>query len=115
MSFVFPSGYARNFSDDTIPLLPIQPERYRDAEFRKHAEQQIRKACPAHILARILWVDRVMTGTLVPIVDPSFDNFELRYHAWLQAYERDEADEATLAPLKNQLIRSLNNIYDSIN
>ena len=111
ISFVFPSGYARDFSDDAIPLQPIQPERYRDAEFRKHAEKQIRKACPAHVLSRILWVDRVMLGSVVPVEDASFNNFEQRYHAWLQAYVADETQEAVIGPLRNELVRSLNNIY----
>jgi hypothetical protein len=114
VSFILPSGYARNFAVPGSAKQPVFPESYSDPEFRKYTEQQIRKACPAHIMPRILWADRAMTGTPVTPADPSFDNFEQRYRAWLAAYLADGAPAAVLGPLRNQLVTVLNNIYNDM-
>lgn len=110
ITFVFPSGYARDFSVDSVPVT-AQPEIYRDPEFRKYAEQQIRKACPAHILPRIVWIDDALRGTPITIDDASFTNFENRYRIWLSAYLAEGTTEAVMAPLRNNLITVLNEIY----
>ena len=109
MSFVFPSGFARNFT--TNVKQPGYPEMYRDLEFRKYAEQQIRKACPSHILPRVLWVDQILPGTAIVNTDPSFDNFEQSYRAWLTAYLTDGIQLSVIAPLRNDLVKVLNLIY----
>lgn len=114
ISFVFPSGYGRDFSVGGSPRQPVQPEGWRDPEFRKLAEQQVRKACPAHIMPRILWVDSSLPGTPVTNADASFNNFETQYRAWLAAYLVDEPVEAVIAPLRNQLALVLNNIYTAL-
>lgn len=114
VSFVFPSGYARDFSDPESPRQPMQSENYRDPEFRRYAELQVRKACPAHILPRILWVDRAMESTPVSSTDPSFDNFEQCYNRWANAWFTELTQEATMAPLRNDLVNTLNNIYDEL-
>jgi hypothetical protein len=111
MSFVFPSGYANNFSIPNSVPQETQPSTYRDPEFRKFTEQQIRKACPAHILPRVLWVDSALPGSPIAAGDPCFDNFEARYRAWLTAYLTEGTTEAVIAPLRNQLVTVLNNIY----
>ena len=60
ISFVFPSGYARDFSlpRDTAPTTPVTPDRFRDPEFRRHAERVIQQACPAHLMPTMYWVDQ---------------------------------------------------------
>jgi len=111
MSFVFPSGFAKDFSVPASLKQPSQPENYRDPEFRKYTEKQIRKACPAHILPRVLWVDSALPGSPVNPVHESFTNFEIQYRAWLDAYFTEGTTEATIAPLRNSLTTVLNNIY----
>lgn len=114
ISFVFPSGYGRDFSVPASPRVPVQPEGWRDPEFRKLAEQQVRKACPAHIMPRILWVDSALPGTPVTAADPSFTNFEIQYRAWLSAYLADEPQESVIAPLRDQLAQVIVNIYTAL-
>ncbi len=114
ISFVFPSGYARDFSVAGSPKQPVQPEGWRDMEFRKHAENQVRKACPAHIMPRIFWVDASLPGTPVAAGDPSFNNFEIRYRNWLSAYLTDEPAEAVIAPLRSALALVLKNMYTAL-
>lgn len=114
VSFVFPSGYARDFSDPDSEPLPVQSENYRDPEFRKYAELQIRKTCPAHILPRILWVDRALENTPVSLSDTSFNNFEERYTSWANAWFTERTQETTMAPLRNDLVETLNNLYDEL-
>lgn len=110
VSFVFPSGYTRDFSNAASTPEPAQPERYRDPEFRKYTEQQIRKACPAHILPRVLWVDIADPATAAP-TDASFNRFEEVYREWLAACLAEGTTEAVMAPLRNELVTVLNNIY----
>lgn len=111
ISFVFPSGYAKDFSVANSTPQPAQPAAYRDPEFRKYTEQQIRKACPSHILPRVLWIDAALPGTAVTAGDPSFTNFEQHYRAWLAACMAEGSTEAVTAPLRNRLVTILNNIY----
>ncbi len=111
MTFVLPSGYARDFSlTDSIPQ-PIQPSLYRNGEFRKYAVGQIREHCPADILPRIMWVDRNLPGTPVGALDPSFDVYEQAYMNWLRNYMIDEVDEVTLDPLRDTLTQVINALY----
>ena len=110
ISFVFPSGYARDFVLNGAPQ-PVQPEYYRDLEFRKYTEQQVRKACPAHILPRVIWLDAALPGSVVTATHPSFTNFETRYRAWLTAYMAEGVTEAVIGQLRDQLVTVLNNIY----
>ncbi len=110
VTFVFPSGYAQDFNGG--PREFSRPEKYRDAEFRKHAEQQVRKSCPSHILPRILWVDRELPGA--PPGSPGFGNFEARYRAWQEAWIADETNETAIRPLRNALVAILNLIYEDL-
>jgi len=112
ISFVFPSGFAKDFSVPGSTLQNAQPEIYQDPEFRKYTEQQIRKACPAQILPRVLWIDSALPATPVNPVDPSFTNFEIQYRAWLQAYFTEGITEAVIGPLRNNLVTVLDNIYN---
>lgn len=109
MTFIFPSGYARDFTG-TLQI-PLNPDNYRDPEFRRYAEEQVRKACPSHILPRILWVDRSLPGSATAPSDPSFDNFEQGYKSWFEAWITDEVEESALGLLKNYLVEIINGIY----
>ena len=120
MSIVFPSGYARDFSDTSDPPLKkeTQPDRFRDPEFRQYTEETIRRFCPAHILPIVLWTDTALTGT--PLMDgttpyPCFDNLESTYRAWLSAYFTDDVDPSIIAPLRNNLVSVLNGIFSDNN
>lgn len=110
VTFVFPSGYAQDFNGGAREL--SRPEKYRDPEFRKHAEQQVRKSCPSHILPRVLWVDRELPGA--PPNAPGFGNFEARYRLWQEAWIADETNETVIRPLRNSLVTMLNLIYEDL-
>ena len=120
LTIVFPSGYARDFSDTSITPLKkqTQPDRFRDPEFRQYAEETIRRFCPAHILPIILWTDTALAGTPLmngPKPYPCFDNFESAYRAWLSAYFTDDVDQTIIAPLRNSLVTVLNEMFSDEN
>jgi hypothetical protein len=108
LSLILPSGYARNFSDNTVPSLPVTPHRFRDPEFRRHAERMGQQACPAHLLLSIYWVDRQIPGT--PDAPASFEQFEARYFQWLESLLIPGAAPATITSVRAALIQSLNGI-----
>jgi len=111
LSIVLPSGYARDFSLAESTRQPAQPELYRSNEFKKYVEDQVRRHCPAEILPRVLWVDRALPGTPVSVNDPSFDQFEQAYRAWIEVYFTDEVTAAELQPVRDVLIHILNQVY----
>jgi hypothetical protein len=108
LSLIFPSGYARNFSDNTVPRMPVTPHRFRDLEFRRHAERMVQQACPAHLFPSIYWVDRQIPGT--PDAPASFEQFEARYFQWLESLLIPGAALATVTSARAALIQSLNGI-----
>ncbi len=108
ISFVFPSGYARNFSDDTVPVTQVTPDRFRDPEFRRHAERVIQQACPAHLRPTTYWVDQTAPGT--PVSDASFDTWEQRYFDWLDTVLIPGAPAATADAARAALVEALNAI-----
>lgn len=111
ITFLFPSGYARDFSDEEAEKQVTDAEEYRDPEYRKFAETQIRKACPAHILPRVLWIDRILEGSPTSTDAPAFENFEQRYRAWLEVWFTDGTTDSEMEPLQNDLVEILNLIY----
>ena len=115
LTFVFPSGFARDFSAVLPVRQPSQPDRFRDAEFRAYTERTIRNACPGHILPVILWVDSVLPGTVPPANAPAFDNFEINYRQWLAAFFTDRVTESVLGPARNNLVNILNALYADAN
>jgi hypothetical protein len=135
LTVVFPSGYVRYFSDDGTTVLreEAQPDRFRDPEFRRYAEQTIRKVCPAHILPIVVWVDTAYQPynpdnqiDLKVRADPppnkgsnplytSFNNLESAYRAWLRAFFRDDVDPAVIARFRNNLVCVLNGIFSDVN
>jgi hypothetical protein len=110
ISFVFPSGYARNFSDDTVPVTEVTPDRFRDPEFRRHAERIIRQTCPAHLRPTIYWVDQSAPGTPASIA--SFDTWEQRYFNWLSTALIPGAPAGTVDAARSALVEALNAIAD---
>lgn len=110
ISFVFPSGYARNFSDATVPAIQVTPDRFRDPELRRHAERVIRQACPAHLRPTMYWVDQEAPGT--PASVASFDNWEQRYFDWLDTVLIPGAAADTVNAAREALVEALNAIAD---
>lgn len=110
LSLVFPSGYARDFSlpRDTAPTTPATPHRFRDPEFRRHAERMVQQSCPAHLLPAIYWVDRQTPGS--PDSPASFDRFEERYFAWLDTVLIPGASAVTITTARNAMVEALNAI-----
>ena len=108
LSFVFPSGYARDFSQPraTAPTTPVTPERFRDPEFRRHAERVIEQACPAHLMPTVYWVDQEAPGT--PARPASFNAWEQRYFAWLDTVLIPGAPAATIDTARAALVEALN-------
>jgi hypothetical protein len=111
LTVVVPSGYARDFTNPASERQPVRPALYRNEEFRRYAEQQVRRFCPAHLLPRVLWIDRAQPGTAVGADDPSLDAFEQAYFAWLRAGLADQVDASTVAPLRDALTNVLNALY----
>ena len=110
ISLVFPSGYARDFSlaRETAPITPVTPDRFRDPEFRSHAERVIQQACPAHLMPTVYWVDQSIPGS--PASAASFDTFEQRYFDWLDTVLIPGAPDATVNAARAALVETLNAI-----
>jgi hypothetical protein len=111
ISLVFPSGYARDFSQPRPAAPPkVTPDRFRDPEFRNYAERAIQQACPAHLMPTVYWVDQESPGT--PAAPASFDTFEQRYFDWLDTVLIPGAPAATVAAARGALVEALNRIAD---
>jgi len=110
VSLVFPSGHARDFSlpRESAPTAPVTPHRFRDLEFRHHAERMVRQSCPAHLLPSVYWVDRQTPGS--PDSPASFDRFEDRYFTWLDTVLIPGAPAVTIATARIELVEALNAI-----
>jgi hypothetical protein len=110
ISLVFPSGYARDFSlpRRTAPTTPVTPDRFRDPEFRNHAERAIQQACPAHLMPTVYWVDRQAAGS--PTAVASFDTWEQRYFDWLDTVLIPGAAAATVDAARGAMVEALNAI-----
>lgn len=114
ISLFFPSGRARDFSVPRADaeLQNAAPHRFRDPEFRSHAERMVQQACPAHLMPSIYWVDRQAPDT--PDFPSSFDGFENRYFAWLDTVLIPGADAATADAARAALIESVNAIANGL-
>lgn len=111
LSLVFPSGYARDFSETGKQgRVEVTPHRFRDLEFRRHAERMVQQACPAHLWPAVYWVDRQAPGS--PDSEASFDRFEERYFDWLYTVLIPGAPAGTIRDARNRLVESLNAIAD---
>jgi hypothetical protein len=110
ISLIIPSGSARDFSlpRQTAPTTPVTPDRFRDPEFRSHAERTIEQACPAHLMPVVFWVDQSLPNT--PASPASFDTFEQRYLAWLDTVLIPGAPAATPDGARKAMVDALNAI-----
>ena len=110
LSLVFPSGYARDFSlpHATAPTTPVTPHRFRDPEFRRHAERMVRQACPAHLAPSIHWVDQQAPGS--PASAASLDTLDQRYFAWLDTVLNPGAAVAAVDAARAAMVEALNAI-----
>jgi hypothetical protein len=110
ISLIFPSGNARDFSVPraTAKITPVTPDRFRDPEFRSHAELMVQQACPAHLMPTIYWVDQQTPGS--PDSPASFNRFEERYLAWLDTVLTPGTPAAALDKARIELVETLNAI-----
>lgn len=70
-------------------VLPSWPKRFRNLEFRRYVEEKIRLETPAHIYARICWVNHAHMAA-----------FEQKLTAWKQAIAKvDFNDDLFLAQI----------------
>ncbi|MFO1418202.1 MAG: hypothetical protein U1E83_05980 [Methylotetracoccus sp.] len=114
ISLVFPSGRARDFAlpHETAPTSVAAPARFRDPEFRRHVELMVQRACPAHLLPTIYWVDRQAPGT--GSSPASFDSLEERYFTWLDTVLIPGAPAVAIDNARNALVGSLNAIANDV-
>ena len=77
-------------------IFPKWPVRFADPDFSTYIEKIIQRETPAHILAKICWVEK-----------PDMLAFETAFKAWLVA-NATATDETVLTAAKNQLITVLN-------
>lgn len=110
ISLVFPSGLARDYAlpHATAATTQTTPDRFRDTEFRRHVVGMVQRACPAHLLPTLFWVDRQAPGSLDS--PASFDTFEARYFTWLDTVLIPGATPAAGEAARNALLESLNAI-----
>jgi hypothetical protein len=110
ITLVLPSGWARDFSvaATTAALSEVSPHRFRDEEFRRHFEGMVRRACPAHLLPTIYWVDREAPGTAPG--DASYETFERSYFEWLETVLIPGETPAAVDDARNELVEALNEV-----
>ncbi|HWR82082.1 MAG TPA: hypothetical protein VN285_02135 [Candidatus Deferrimicrobium sp.] len=77
-------------------VLPYWPERFRNTAFRRHFERTLRQETPAHIHARICWINNQQMTEL-----------EEKYRVWLEAKSANDADQAALTEASRELIQIL--------
>jgi hypothetical protein len=111
LTFLFPSGYTSNVAVKGSAQAPTHATNNMDPEYRKYVTQQVRKACPAHILPRVIWVDHMEPGQPIAAADPCFENVESQYKAWQQAWFTDEMATTVIRPLREALVKTLNAIF----
>ena len=110
ISLVFPSGLARDFAQPHATAVTTQttPDRFRDTEFRQHVAGMVQRACPAHLLPTLFWIDWQAPGSLDS--PASFDTFEARYFTWLDTVLIPGATPVAADTARNALLESLNAI-----
>jgi hypothetical protein len=79
--------------------LPYWPERFQQMKFRRYFEQTLRKETPAHIHARICWIDNAQMALL----DEAYIN-------WVDQKAVAEIEHEKLTEASSQLIKILQNL-----
>ena len=93
-----------------MPATPVTPDRFRDPEFRRHAERVIQQACPTHLRPTTYWVDQTAPGT--PASVASFNTWEQRYFEWLDTVLIPGEPVAGVDARREALVEALNAIAD---
>jgi hypothetical protein len=84
-------------------LLPYWPKKFRELRYRRHIENIIRQETPAHIHARICWIDNWQLA-----------EFEKSYRSWLEAKMNKSTSPAKLRTELKKLIlvlKQLKSVY----
>jgi hypothetical protein len=84
-------------------VLPYWPGRFRNLQFREFFERTLREEAPAHVQARICWVDNAQMAQL-----------DAAYRTWLEARARANIVQSDLsAALQNliDILRDLRTVY----
>ncbi len=84
-------------------VLPYWPKRFRNLQFHEFFERTLREEAPAHVQARICWVDNAQMAQL-----------DLAYRAWLeQRAKADIVQNDLSAAVKNliRILRELKTVY----
>ncbi len=77
-------------------VLPYWPTRFQSLDFRSFFERTLREETPAHIHARICWIDNRQMAAL-----------DERYQAWVQAKASKDVDQTALTDATRELIQLL--------
>lgn len=80
-------------------ILPYWPLRFRSMDFRQYVERTIHMETPAHILAKICWID-----------PENMKQLEDRYAEWLEEATKQKPERTTLFNLTKALIQKLNKL-----
>lgn len=80
-------------------VFPYWPERFRNMSFRAYAEKVIRYETPAHILAKICWVD-----------PGDFYELQQLYAEWLELTCMDQPNRTMLHDAIVALVKKINNL-----
>lgn len=111
MSFVFPSGYERNFNNPTAtPAERTWSFRYRSKAFREFLSRIIREETPAHIQPEIFFLDH-NTQADSPTT-PSLGNFQNIFRNWLTILRDAASTQTDLSLAQNQLIDVMEEIIN---
>jgi|GEM_PF-7046179 len=93
-------------------VLPGYTARFHPSqvEYRAYAERLIRTELPAHIFARIYWVDDVPAKDNQPAktAEAEMSDFEQVYHDWLLYKRTPGTSAATLEAAREALVAKLN-------
>lgn len=77
-------------------ILPAWPERFNNLHFRSLFERTLREECPAHIHARICWINNEQMMVL-----------DQKYRAWIEVRSQKDIDQSHLRFTQRQLIQLL--------
>lgn len=89
-------GEEDHYSFRISVVLPYWPTRFQSLDFRSFFERTLRQETPAHIHARICWIDNRQMAAL-----------DERYRAWAQAKASKDVDQTALTDAARELIQLL--------
>lgn len=117
LTLVLPSGFIRDFTNPNataqIPGTALWGERLRDKRFRYQVEWLLQQTCPAHILARIHWLDLDLNYNAADEMDltPSLNRFEQLFQNWLLSLTNTDQTMEERILAKSRLVNLLSNLY----